>query len=91
MIRTIFRISIGLVLIAGLLIAHEMLLRRMIEDQTAVKMLSPSGHAPMDDLIITGAFFLVRLIVLILLPAIVLSKIGMMIIDIATRRRKSSS
>jgi hypothetical protein len=79
--RTVLRIAISLSALAALLVAHEVLLRVMADNQIVTKLLSPGGHTPTGELWTAGLFMAVRVTVVLLLPGILLSRIGLLLYD----------
>jgi hypothetical protein len=81
------RISEWIIVIVIPLLLYPWLLRQMADRQVVAALLSAGDHLPTGTVVIACLFLLLRLYVIVLLPAFILSRLGRLGFDWWWRRR----
>ena len=81
------RIGEWIIVIVIPLVLYPWLLRQMADRQVVAALLSAGGHLPTGTVVIACLFLLLRLYVIVLLPAMILSRLGLLGLDWWWRRR----
>jgi hypothetical protein len=66
--------------IAVLLLAHVVLIHWMAEKQLASAIFAAGEHTPRSVLLVAGGFLLVRLLAVLFLPSIILSRVVLLLL-----------
>ena len=72
---------VGLAEIAALVVLHFFLIHWLAEKNVVATILAAGRHVPRATLALAGLFYLVRLLLVLCLPGIVLSRVGMWAFD----------
>jgi hypothetical protein len=78
----------GAVEIGLLLAAHRLLIGYMAGHDVASKVFAAGPHVPKGTLAIAGVFLLVRILAVVALPGMILARVGLVIHDRVTDRRR---
>jgi hypothetical protein len=73
--------------IAALLVAHQVLIARMAQGDTVSHILSAGPHVSQTVMATVIAFLVIRLLTVLALPGMILSRIGLVLMDLWHSRR----
>ena len=73
--------SLGLAEFVVLLVLHVVLLHTLAARSCVARVFAMGGHVPLSTKALVGLFFLVRILAVVCLPGVVLSRAGMVLLD----------
>jgi len=80
------RVILYCIEIAGLVALHAFLIHWLAEKNTVAVIFAAGRHVPVPTLATAGLFVLVRLLAVLCLPGIILSRLGMLVVDWRRKR-----
>lgn len=74
-------LALSLLEIAALLLAHRLLIVEMAGRDVISHILSAGSHVPRTTMVLVTTFLVVRLLAVLALPGMILSRIGLIVMD----------